>query len=87
MFNQKSLFIKPFTFKSGLSNYHKVLTTILRKTLCKVNPKTIFYRDYKSFVTSDFVTIVTLCNHFPSHFVIITEWTLTKDPGPVVQDP
>ena len=40
--------MKPCTFESNFL-YHKVITTILRKTLCKGNPKTIFHRDYESF--------------------------------------
>ena len=30
---------------------------------------------------SHFIIPVTLCNNFPSHFVIISEWTKTQDLG------
>ena len=44
------------TFETGLSNHHKLITTILRKTISKGNSKKIFYRDYKSFDQKKFET-------------------------------
>ena len=45
--NQKNLSMKSCTLESDLSDYpwmdyHKTIIVILRKTLCKWNPKTIF---------------------------------------------
>ena len=37
------------TFETGLSDHHKLKTTILRKTISKGNSKSNFYRDYKRF--------------------------------------
>ena len=47
--NQKSLFMKSGAYESGLSNFHKLTTTILRKIITRGNPKNILYRDYKLF--------------------------------------
>ena len=47
--NKKSLFMRSETFENGVSDFHKVTTAILRKTIAKGNPKTIIYRDYKLF--------------------------------------
>ena len=33
----------------GLSDFHKLTTTILRKSITKGNPRNILYRDYKIF--------------------------------------
>ena len=47
--NQKSLFMKSSAYESGLSDFHKFTTTILRKRITKGNPRNILYRDYKIF--------------------------------------
>ena len=47
--NQKSLFMKSSAYESGLSDFHKLTTTILRKSITKGNPRNILYRDYKIF--------------------------------------
>ena len=47
--NQKGIFIESCTFENSSSDYHKVITTILKKTICKENPKTKFQGDFKSF--------------------------------------
>ena len=41
--------MKSTTFEVGMSDFHKLTTTILRKTISKGNAKKIFYRDYKVF--------------------------------------
>ena len=41
--------MKPTTFEAGLSDHHKLTTTILRKTISKGNSKKMFYRDCKRF--------------------------------------
>ena len=43
--NKKNHFMKSTTFETGLSDHHKLTTTILRKT--KGNFKKLFYRDYE----------------------------------------
>ena len=46
--------MKSCTFETGLSDYHKAITTILTKTICKGYLNIIFYRDYKFFNQSKF---------------------------------
>ena len=41
--------MKSTTFETGMSDFHKLTTTTLRKTISKGNTKIIFYRDYKAF--------------------------------------
>ena len=47
--NKKNFFMKSTTFETGMSDFHKLTTTILRKTISKGNAKKIFCRDYKAF--------------------------------------
>ena len=47
--NQKGLFMKSIAYESGLSDFHKLTTTILRKSITKRKPRSILYRDYKIF--------------------------------------
>ena len=46
---QKSLFMKSSAYESGLSDFQKLNTTILRKSITKGNPRNILYRDSKIF--------------------------------------
>ena len=48
--------MKSTTFENGMSDFHKLTTTILRKTISKGNAKKIFYRDYKAFDHNSFET-------------------------------
>ena len=41
--------MKSTTFETGMSDFHKLITTILRKTISNENAKKIFYRDHKAF--------------------------------------
>ena len=41
--------MKSSAYESGLSDFHKLTTTILRKSITKGNPRNILYRDYKIF--------------------------------------
>ena len=52
--NKKNYFTKSATFETGLSDHHKLITTILRKTISKGNSKKILYRDYKRFEQKKF---------------------------------
>ena len=47
--NQKSLFMKSSAYESGLSDYNKLSTTILRKSITRGNPRNILYMDHKVF--------------------------------------
>ena len=51
--NQEGLFMKSSTFEDGLTDFHKLTTTTLTKTL-KGCSKKILYRNYKSFTQSNF---------------------------------
>ena len=39
--------MKSSAYESGLSDFHKLTTTILRKSITRGNPRNILYRDYK----------------------------------------
>ena len=54
--NKKNHFMKSATFETGLSDHHKLITAILRKTISKGNSKKMFYRDYKRFDQKKFET-------------------------------
>ena len=47
--NQKGFFMKSSAYQSGLSDFHKLTTTILRKSITKGDPRNILYKDYKIF--------------------------------------
>ena len=53
---KKNHFMKFATFETGLSDHHKLITTILRNTIGKGNSKKMFYRDYKRFDQKKFET-------------------------------
>ena len=40
--------MKLSTFEIGLSDHHKLLTTVLRKIIGKDSSKRIFYREFKN---------------------------------------
>ena len=42
------------TVSTGLSDFHKMIVTVLKTTFPKAKPKIISYRDYSKFVESDF---------------------------------
>ena len=48
--------MKSTTFETGMSDFHKLTTTILRKTISKGNSKKIFYRDFKALDHNTFET-------------------------------
>ena len=70
--------MKSTTFETGMSDFHKLTTTILRNTINKGNAKKIFYRDYKAFDHNTFetrlqpkLTLETIidCSQFQSLFL------------------
>ena len=42
------------TVSTGLSDFHKMIVTVLKSTFPKVKPKIVLYRDYSKFITSKF---------------------------------
>ena len=51
---EKSLFMRSRTFEGGLPDFHKVATTVVRKSSRKDNPKTILNGGNKSFDQNKF---------------------------------
>ena len=47
--NKKICFMKTLTFETGVSDHHKLISTMLRSTFAKGKPKKTFYRCYKNF--------------------------------------
>ena len=47
--NKPNLFFNTSTINTGLSDYHKMVVTVLRKTFQRAQPKVVSYRDYKNF--------------------------------------
>ena len=47
--NKPNLFFNTSTIIAGLSDYHKMVVTVLRKTFQRAQPKVVSYRDYKNF--------------------------------------
>ena len=45
---------KQLAFASGLSDFHKLILTILKSTFPKVRPKTIVYRKFENFDLNNF---------------------------------
>ena len=53
--NRPNCFQKTFVTETGLSDCHKLVTTIFRSTFQKLPPKTIKYRSYKLFNKQNFI--------------------------------
>ena len=47
--NTPNLFFNTSTINTGLSDCHKMVVTVLRKTLQQAQPKVVSYSDYKNF--------------------------------------
>ena len=47
--NKPNLFCNTSTINTGLSDCHKMVVTVLRKTFQRAQPKVVSYRDYKNF--------------------------------------
>ena len=54
--NKKNDFMKLATFEIGISDHHKLITTVLRKIIGKDSSKMIFYRGFKAFDQKKFQT-------------------------------
>ena len=52
--NSPRSFQNTITFASGLSDFHKIILTILKSTFPKVRPKQIVYRKFKNFDLNNF---------------------------------
>ena len=47
--NSRKLFMKSRTFETGISDFHKLTTTVMKLHYLKSNKRTLHYRDYKNF--------------------------------------
>ena len=47
--NSYRSFMKTMAVSTGLSDFHKMIVTVMRSTFPKVKPKTINYRDYSKY--------------------------------------
>ena len=52
--NSRNSFQNTNTVSTGLSDFHKMVVTVLKSTFIKSKPKEINYRDYKNFVKDKF---------------------------------
>ena len=41
-------------FETGLSNFHKLIITVLKQYFPKPKPKIVYYRDYRNFRNDEF---------------------------------
>ena len=54
--NSRNSFQSTTTVSTGLSDFHKMVITVLKTTFPKSQPKVITYRDFSNYVKSDFET-------------------------------
>ena len=54
--NKTSSFQLPSATETGLSYYHKIITTCMKATICRLKPKVISYRNYKTFDERNFLS-------------------------------
>ena len=50
--NSSSSFCNTTTVTTGLSDFHKMVVTVMKTTFPKAEPEIVYYRDYKIFVVS-----------------------------------
>ena len=63
--NNYRSFLSTCALSSGLSDFHKLVVTVMKTTFPKANPKKIFYRKYKNFDVSNFSNH--LIHHISAH--------------------
>ena len=47
--NKQKRFLKTKTVETGLSDFHKMVVSVFKKSFKKQKPKIVTYRDYKHF--------------------------------------
>ena len=52
--NSHRCYQNTITISTGLSDFHKMVVTVMKNTIPKAKPKIIQYRDYKSFIEINF---------------------------------
>ena len=53
--NKESCFQKTKVTQTGLSGFHRLISTFLRSQFCRLKPKKIFYRNFKNFNEKHFL--------------------------------
>ena len=53
--NKESCFQKTKVTETGLSDFHKLISTFLRSQFCRLKPKKIYYRNFKNFNEKNFL--------------------------------
>ena len=80
--NSPSSFQSTTTVATGLSDFHRMVVTVMKTTFPKAEPKIIYYRDYKKFNLQDFrrelrnelrKTVVLGYAHFEHIFLTVLE--------------
>ena len=68
--NKKNHFQNTTAIETGISDFHKLVLTVLKAKYIKAKPKTIMYRDYKKFDRELFRNdlYVSLCQSVQKHF-------------------
>ena len=68
--NKKNHFQNTTAIETGISDFHKLVLTVLKAKYIKAKPKTIMYRDYKKFHRELFRNdlYVSLCQSVQKHF-------------------
>ena len=64
-------FQKTHVSETGLSDYHKLITTLFKTNFSRLRPKVLSYRNYKNFIESKFLndlnkTIISFDNENPN---------------------
>ena len=60
--NKPLHFQKTHVFETGLSDYHKIISTFFKACSSKLKTKVIYYRSYKKFNESDFLCSLNKAN-------------------------
>ena len=59
--NKQERFLKTETVETGLSEFHKMVVSVFKRSLKKQKPKIITYRDYKRFDNEKFRESLITC--------------------------
>ena len=63
--NRKQSFMLSKAVETGLSDFHKMVTTFMRNTYSRQEPIKIFYRNYGNFDKTKFIEDFERSNHYP----------------------
>ena len=56
--NKKTMFFNSSTVKTGISDHHNLICTMLRSTFCKGSAKFIYYRSYNNYNKGEFKNVL-----------------------------